>query len=536
MSLLADVKMYWRFATGLRDFLRHTISLEEAREIVRLRLAQRESNFLRLVTQGIFGHPRSPYLSLLRLARVECADIRNMVGSKGLEATLRALREAGVYITFEEFKGREPIVRQGRTFTLQPHDFNNPYLSHYYESRTGGTTGAGTRVDIDLDHLADRAPHAMLRYQAHGTFALPEAICRGVLPDGTAIKHILCGARIGHQTQKWFTPITTRDLRPALKFRLATRYIVLVERLLGLTVPEPEPVRLDEAIVVARWAAEALKTHGGCFINASTSMALRICLAGQDHGLDLTGAIFSGGGEPPTPAKVREITRMGARCLPNYHFIEAGVVGVSCAQPADTNDQHFFKDHLALIQYPRQVPGSDLTVDAFHFTTLLPSAPKIMLNVESDDYGVIETRSCGCLLETYGYTEHLRHIRSFRKLTTEGVTLVGSEMVRILDEVLPAKFGGSPLDYQLAEEEDEHGFTRLSLLISPKIPIADEAAVIDTVLEALRRSSVAADVARVYWDQAKTFRVKRMEPIWTARGKLMPLHLAGHTREPTRSG
>jgi hypothetical protein len=255
-------------------------------------------------------------------------------------------------------------------------------------------------------------------------------------------------------------------------------------------------------------------------------MALRVCLAARDEGLDLTGAIFSGGGEPPTPAKLREITRAGARCFPTYAFTEVGSVGMSCARPVDENDQHFLKDTIALIQHPRQVPGWEMTVPAFHFTTLLSTAPKLMLNVESDDYGVIENRSCGCPLETYGFTEHLRDIHSFRKLTSEGVTLVGSEMVRILEEVLPARFGGSALDYQLLEEEDDQGFTRLSLVVSPKISIRDEKVVVDVVLEALGRSSVAADLARAHWSQAKTLRVKRMEPVWTARGKLMPLHIA----------
>ena len=85
------------------------------------------------------------------------------------------------------------------------------------------------------------------------------------------------------------------------------------------------------------------------------------------------------------------------------------------------------------------------------------------------------------------------------------------------------------------EEEDKQGFTRLSLLISPKIKIADETAVIETVLEALGRSSVAADLARAHWSQAKTLRVKRMEPIWTSRGKLMPLHLAVRADDSTRA-
>jgi hypothetical protein len=530
MSMFADFKMYWRFAAGLRDFLRHTISLEEAREIVRQRMADREKNFLRLVERGIFGYPRSPYLPLLKLAGCEMGDIRSMVGSRGLEETLRSLREAGVYITFEEFKGREPIVRQGRVFPVQSHDFDNPYLSHYYQVETGGTTGAGTRVQIDLDHLAQRAPYNMLAYHAYGVLDAPTAIWHGVLPDSTGTNRILCNARIGKVSQRWFTPVVNRDLRPVLKYRLATQCIVAAARLFGVPIPWPEPVRLDQASVVARWAAETLKAHGRCYVSAPTSMVLRVCLAAGEEGLDLTGAIFSGGGEPPTPAKLLEITRSGARCFPTYAFTEVGSVGMSCARPVDENDQHFLKDAIALVPYPCQVPGTEISVDAFHFTTLLPTAPKLMLNVESDDYGVIETRSCGCPLETYGFTEHLRHIRSFRKLTSEGVTLIGSDMIRILEEVLPAKFGGSPLDYQLMEEEDEQSFTRVSLLISPKIEIADEAAVIDTVLEALGHSSVAADLARAHWSQAKTLRVKRMEPIWTTRGKLMPLHLARRSK------
>ncbi len=531
MSLLADLKMYARFAWGLRGFLRHTISLEEAKAIVRRRMAEREANFLRLVEKGIFGYPRSPYLPLLKLAGCELGDIQNMVRNKGLEDTLRALREAGVYVTFEEFKGREPMVRDGKEIPVQVHDFDNPYLRHYYEAESGGTTGAGTRVPTDLDHLAAQSPLIMLARDAHGVLDVPTAIWRGILPDGSGMNGILRPARFGHVAGKWFSPITSRDLRPSLKNRLATQYIVVMGRLLGVPIPWPEPVSLDQAIVVARWAAEILESHSACLIRTHVSKALRVCLAAREAGLDLTGATFMGAGEPPTPAKVRGITRAGARYVPTYFFTEAGAVGLGCVRPADSNDLHFFKDVLALIQYPRQVPGSEITVEAFYFTTLLPTAPKLMVNVESDDYGVVEQRSCGCPLESYGFTEHLRHIRSFRKLTGEGVTLVGSEMVRILEEVLPARFGGSPLDYQLLEEEAEAGFTRLSLLVSPRVETADETEVIEAVLEALGRGSVAADLARATWSQAGTLRVKRMDPIWTARGKLMPLHMQRRSSE-----
>ncbi len=536
MGILVDMKMYGRFAWGLRGFLKHTLTLDEAKAIIQKRMEERETNFLSLIRRGIFGYPKSPYLPLMKMAQCEIGDIKNMVRSKGLENTLRALREAGVYITFEEFKGREPIVRNNQVFPVQAHDFDNPYLSHYYRGKTGGTTGAGTRVDIDLDHIGAQASFYMVAMDAHGLLNIPAANWRGILPDPSGILGILLRARHRSFPQKWFFPVTKKDFRPSLKNRLAINLFIIIGRLLGAPIPWPEPVPLDQAMVIAKWISETLKDHPKCLLSTHISMLMRVSLVAQKEGLDLTGAIFMGGGEPPTPAKVREITRGGVQYIPLYFFTETGIVGFGCVKPADINDLHFFKDGLALIQYPRQVPGSAITVDAFNFTTLLPTAPKVMLNVESDDYGVIETRSCGCSLETLGYTEHVRQIRSFRKLTGEGVTLVGSEMVHILEEVLPARFGGSPLDYQLLEEEEDTGFTRLNLIMSPKIEIKNEEEVIKVVLEALGRSSVAADLARAMWNQAETLKVKRREPIWTERGKLMPLHLSQRSKPTNPKG
>ena len=62
-----------------------------------------------------------------------------------MEGTLRTLRTAGVYFTFEEFKGREPVVRGGKTLPVRPRDFDNTYLRSAYYGETGGSTGAGTR-------------------------------------------------------------------------------------------------------------------------------------------------------------------------------------------------------------------------------------------------------------------------------------------------------------------------------------------------------------------------------------------------------
>jgi hypothetical protein len=142
-----------------------------------------------------------------------------------------------------------------------------------------------------------------------------------------------------------------------------------------------------------------------------------------------------------------------------------------------------------------------------------------------DDYGILEERRCGCDLESYGYTTHIREIRSYSKLTGEGVTLIGNEVASVIEEVLPARFGGTPLDYQLVEQEDEQGFTRLYLFVSPRLAIPDEVQVIAVVLEALSESSPMADAARSVWQHTGALRVKRMEPVLTERGKHFPLRL-----------
>src|SRR6185503_4937458 len=126
MSLLDDLKMYGRFGFGLKKFLQEPVTVEQAAAAVRRRLAEREDNFLRVLQRGIFEHPGSPYLPLLRFAGCELGDIRGMVRRDGLERTLLAIRHAGVYVTFEECKGRTPILRGGKEIPVSAHDFDNP--------------------------------------------------------------------------------------------------------------------------------------------------------------------------------------------------------------------------------------------------------------------------------------------------------------------------------------------------------------------------------------------------------------------------
>ena len=512
--------MYARFAGGLVSFLRGRVTLDEARETVRERRQSRNRNFLRILERGIFDCPSSPYLWLLKTAGCEKGDIVRLLETVGLEATLRELLHAGVYVDFEEFKGRKPICRGGLTLHVGPNAFDNPHLKRCYETATTGSSGPRSRSWLDLDHLAATTCYTLLGLEVHGLRRAPTALWRPILPACTGVSNLLRSARVGNVARRWFTPLTAADLRPSLKYAAATRWILLSGRLSGLPLPRPEPIRVEEAVQIAQWARQAVQESGSCLVRTYVSLALRVALAALDHGIDLRGVVLMGGGEPPSPAKVERIRESGARWVPTYAFTEFGHVAVGCAHPRSGNDLHLFDDGIVLVPVSQQLPGG-VARDVFHFTALLPSSPKILLNVGLDDYGVVERRSCGCGLEELGFDIHLDEIHSFSKLTGEGMSLIGGEMQEILESLLPRQFGGTSFDYQLEEREDERGLTRLSLLISPDIPLpADgEKQVLEAVFSGLRKGSPAAELARAVWKETGSLSIRRERPVQSGVGK-----------------
>lgn len=521
---LAYAAMFARFPFALRRFLKQRITLEDARRIVRERLDQREANLVRTVTLAVYGHPASPYLALLKHAGCELGDFRALVTTHGVDAALKQLREAGVYVTFEEFKGRKPIERKGLTLPTQASDFDNPLSRKDLDSQTGGSTGPAVKVAIDLDYIAARASHRLLALSAHDLIGVPTAFWRGILPDRT-FGQLLTGALIDAMPARWFAPVGWRDSRHWLKYGAGTYYLIACMRAAGIRVPWPEFVSMDQALTIAQWGAATVKAHGRALIRGGTSRSVRIAIAAREAGLDLTGVTFTGAGEPATDGKVAQIERVGAHFISNYGMSDSGLPGPGCARRVGASDYHLLTDTHALFTHPHWVEAFGATVPAFVLTTLMPIAPKVMLNVETDDFGIVEERHCGCELESHGYTTHLREVRSYSKLTGEGVTLIGDEMIHILETTLPARFGGTTFDYQLMEDEDDQGFTRLYVIVSPRIELQSEAAVVECVLEGLRQASPAADAARITWQNAQTLQVKRMEPHWTDRHKYSPLYM-----------
>ena len=210
MSIISDLVKYSRLALGLRGFLHGTVTLEESQQRLAERLRNREQNFLSLVQKGIYQNPKSPYLKLLELAGCQFGDIESGVNQEGIESTLQKLLAAGVYLSWEEFKGRKAVVRGGRQFQFSEQDFYNPFLPVYYQSQSSGSRSAGTKTTFDLSHQLAESYYRRLTLAANNALDVPVGIWKPVLPAGSGIINVLRQWKVGQPAARWFSPVNER--------------------------------------------------------------------------------------------------------------------------------------------------------------------------------------------------------------------------------------------------------------------------------------------------------------------------------------
>jgi hypothetical protein len=268
--------------------------------------------------------------------------------------------------------------------------------------------------------------------------------------------------------------------------------------------------------------AEVLRSGNTPFLHAFASSTVRLCQAAQETGIDLKGAKFSMGGEPTTNARLAVIERIGAEGIPVYASIETGVIGTGCFEPEAADDVHMFHDLYAVI-HP-EGNGENIPPKALFITSVEKNSPFIMLNLSMGDEAVITKRNCGCMLQSLGWETHLHTIRSYEKLTTGGLTMLDYDVIGVLEELLPARFGGGPTDFQLLEDESE-GQPSLTLLVSPAIGQIDTNEIREAFLEGIRASNSGL------WRTPGFFSVDRRKPISTVSGKIQHLH-AGRSAKP----
>jgi hypothetical protein len=99
------------------------------------------------------------------------------------------------------------------------------------------------------------------------------------------------------------------------------------------------------------------------------------------------------------------------------------------------------------------------------------------------------------------------------------------DLFELFERILPTEFGGGPGDYQLVEEEDSYGQTRLSLLVDPAVGMLDETRLLARVHDAIAQGSRGNHFMSRVWQDSGTFRIKRAMPHASGRGKVLPLHV-----------
>jgi phenylacetate-coenzyme A ligase PaaK-like adenylate-forming protein len=252
------------------------------------------------------------------------------------------------------------------------------------------------------------------------------------------------------------------------------------------------------------------------------SAAVRVCFAAAEAGLDIAGTTFRVGGEPLTGAKAQVIAAHGCDVIANYSMAELGKVGVACADPAALDDMHLLTDKLGLLQTPRPPRPDGSVPTALHLTTLHARATRLLINVETGDEGVVVERRCACAFGELGLHLHLHGVRSYEKLTTEGGTFLGHDLVELVEVELPAAFGGCPTDYQFVEDESD-GPSRLRLIVSPRVGELDEAAVVEAVVERLGRRGIGERLTAQTWRGNGTITLERRDPTPNGSLKVQPL-------------
>ena len=503
-----------RFIAGLPRYLKSILSYETARQTIANRAATRSTQFLRLLRQSVFDQPSSPYFTLFKAAGCGYGDVAASLRTSDLETVLRQLKDAGVWVSFEEYKGRAPIVRGEVSCETSPNSFDNWMLSRGFHALTGGSSGAPARTIVDLDFLEARATYDHLMFAMLDLHEVPLALWYSKLPASVPLVQCLRYAKIGHPPVQWFDMAIGGSFVPR-RHRWALAAIMAASRFSKMPFPWPRAAPLADPVVILEWLRTTVAQHGRAAFQSTVSGILRIGQHATDRGQSLQGVQFLVGSEPLTDSRRRLIESSGARVYGRYHSSDVGTIGQQCGESSHAGDLHLASDTIALLQPPHAAGSSA----PFYVTQLMDSCPRVLINVEIGDAGVVSTRQCGCLWGKLGFTTHLADVRSYRRSTAEGLSLPYTELTRIVEDVLPARFGGSVLHYQWAEEDMQDGMTRLQLRVDPQLGPLDVEVVRRAVLDALHERKNEHSFFAQMMDKAGTIQLVREPPRVSANGK-----------------
>jgi hypothetical protein len=510
---------------SLRKFFRDPLTIERAEEEIRNGLQTREKRFLEVMRARVYERPNSPYLKLLKVAGCDFVDLQTHVQSHGLERTLEHLANEGVYLTSEEFKGKKEIVRGALSFRVCARDFGPERQLPGFVTQSSGSNNQPTATLNPIEWITTQNSSVGFALKSHDLLSGGHAVYDGILPGAGGILFLLNLAKLGIKADRWFArQMPFNNWLEGCYFSLMTHLIVLAGKAFGPGFPRPELVDLQNPEIIVRWVEGRRRAGNSCVIRAVASNAARIAKRSLQMGCALDGTTFVVSGEPLTKAKAEMIRQAGAEAVPVYGYSGPFYVGLGCAKPAYVDEMHVDRNMFAVINHPKPIEQNS-SIHPLLLTTLYSSTPSLQLNVANGDYAELQERDCGCALEKVGFSLHLHDLRSYEKFTSEGMNYFYGDLFELFEKQLPSEFGGGPGDYQLVEEEDNDGQTRLTLLVHPDVGDLNEEKLLSRLQQNLAQGSWNNRFMSKVWQNAGTVSVRRGTPHGSARGKILPLHI-----------
>jgi len=521
-TMLREIVRYSRMGLGFVRHLRSPLD-PDPEGTIRSYMDNREKHFL-AIARKVLSDAGHPYSRMFRIAGCTLADVEDSVTRCGVEDTLQALLEAGVYITQDEMRGRKEIVRQGQHIPGTPRSWDNESgRGPVVNVSSGSSSGKSFRTEQSLDYLANLEASSRLAVRELDLEGRPGFQVAPILP-GYGLLGALLANRLNIGFDRWYAIGGASGAN--LHYRIVTRCVAAQMRLFGAKVPNPTYLDLNDFRPAAEYLARLVRQGERPIISGFVSSISRVAAAAVDQDLDVSGTIAMVAGEALTDVKRHVIESAGMSVYPTYGASDVGNIGYPCRHMNRGNCVHIFRHGVALAANPRATADwSGGPMDSLYATPLLPFAPRRLINAEIGDTGVIEEASCDCGFTRLGFNLQVRDIAAISKVTAQGMTIAAGELVQILEERMPARFGGRPGDYQLIEAEGV-AQTEMTLCIRPGVCRAGDEEVLGYFLSETHRL-YGGSMSVLAWAHTRGIRVKWAPPVLSATGKFRAVRLLG---------
>ena len=440
--------------------------------MVRRGIERREDELLATLRDGVYAQPTARTSRCSATPASSSATSRPPSASEGVEGTLAQLYDAGVRITLDELKGRVPITRPGLELEVGAAAFVNPLARGDIRTTTAASRGVSARSTIDLRRLERDAAHTRLFQHANGLEGRPIAAWRPSLPATPGINAALQHAKLGQRTERWFAQLPPYPPHESLRSAGLLGATLAVAR--APRQPDPAPAARPARARRPRRPLSRRARRAGRRGRTSTRPRAAPCACARRRGrtASTSPAPCSASAASPTRRRAHACSRARDASACRCSRPTRPAASASPARRATTSTRSTCcatsspSCAATSTRRTRRIEG------ALVLTTLWSGAPKLLLNVESDDTAVVEEGPCGCPLGDLGQTTRLHTVRSWEKLTTEGMTFTSSMLLRLVEEVLPARFGGGPTDWQLVEDRSG-AISDVRIVVSPRVGPAD---------------------------------------------------------------